>query len=86
MTFPLRKKTLQNYSENHYLKLFKTVVAIHQCYIGGSLEELLGGSIEINGQKLLKCINYSPILTLKEKKYWAPNSNYSNSEVTIDYQ
>ena len=28
---PLWKKTIQNYSENHYLKLLTTIVTIHQC-------------------------------------------------------
>ena len=28
---PLWKKTIQNYSENHYLKLLKTIGTIHQC-------------------------------------------------------
>ena len=28
---PWRKKTIQNYSENHYLKLLKIIVTIHQC-------------------------------------------------------
>ena len=27
----LMKKTIQNYSENHYSKLLKTIVTIHQC-------------------------------------------------------
>ena len=27
---PLREKTIQNYSENHYLKLFLTIVTIEQ--------------------------------------------------------
>ena len=40
--FTYEKKTIQNYSKNQYLKLLKTIVTIHQCYIGGLLEELLG--------------------------------------------
>ena len=29
--YPLGKKTIQNYSENYYLRLLKTIVTIHQC-------------------------------------------------------
>ena len=28
---PLQEKTIQKYSENHYLKLLKTIESIHQC-------------------------------------------------------
>ena len=28
---PYGKKTIQNYSENHYLKPLRTIVTIHQC-------------------------------------------------------
>ena len=54
----------KNYSENHYLKLLQTIVTIHQCQTGG----LLGGNIEINGPKLLKSSNYSPMLNYRCRK------------------
>ena len=43
---PYEKKTIQNYS--HYLPMLNW--------------RTIGGTIEINRQKLLKCSNYSPIL------------------------
>ena len=39
---------------------------------------------KVSGQSISSCVQCTSILT--EKTYWAPNSNYFDSEITIEYR